>query len=191
MFNIFYDASDPMAAAADFFTLVRHFFCVYDQDYVRTLSRQMTQTLLDTVPLSARPAEIIILGCGDHTLIAPYIEETSTEFPIYSDPTGRIYEKLQMKRQRGGFTEPPPYSNFSFPTGLAETIKQIWRRGWAGLRGGNWNQQGGEWIFQRGKLRYAHRMEGSHDHLTADKLLGILNVGHGKRDELPCESEQT
>ncbi|KAJ5329346.1 hypothetical protein N7452_009736 [Penicillium brevicompactum] len=164
---------------------IRHFFCVYDQDYVRTLSRQMTEKLLDTVPLDARPAQIIILGCGDHALIGPYMEETTDEFPIYSDHSGRIYEKLQMKRQRGGFTEPPPYSNFSFPTGLAETMKQIWRRGWAGLRGGNWNQQGGEWIFQRGKLRYAHRMEGSNDHLTADRLLAILNVAHEKSDEVP------
>lgn len=170
-------------------TLVRHFFCIYDQDYVRTLSRQMTQKLLDTVPLSARPAQIIILGCGDHTLIGPYMEETTDEFPIYSDPSARIYEKLQMKRQRNGFTEPPPYTNFSFPTGLAETMKQIWKRGWAGLRGGNWNQQGGEWIFQRGRLCYAHRMEGSNDHLTADSLLGILNVGDGKSDEGPSNCE--
>jgi hypothetical protein len=149
----------------------------------------MTQKLLDTVPLSARPAQIIILGCGDHTLIGPYMEETSDDFPIYTDPTGRIYEKLQMKRQMGGFTEPPPYSNFSFPTGLAEACKQIWKRGWTGLRGGNWNQEGGEWIFQRGKLRYAHRMEGSHDHLTAERLLEILNVAHGKSDDLPSTRE--
>ncbi|KAJ5860481.1 uncharacterized protein N7529_007791 [Penicillium soppii] len=163
---------------------VRHFFCVYDQDYVRTLSKQMTNKLLDTVPECARPAQVIILGCGDHTLIVPYMEETSSEFPIYTDPTGGIYEKLQMKRT-GGFTEPPPYSDFTFSTGLAQTMKQIWKRGWAGLRGGNWNQQGGEWIFQRGRLRYAHRMEGSHDHLTADRLLEILNVAHGKADDLP------
>lgn len=117
------------------------------------------------------------------------MEETSDDFPIYTDPTGRIYEKLQMKRQMGGFTEPPPYSNFSFPTGLAEACKQIWKRGWTGLRGGNWNQEGGEWIFQRGKLRYAHRMEGSHDHLTAERLLEILNVAHGKSDDLPSTRE--
>ena len=112
------------------------------------------------------------------------MEETSDQFPIYTDPSGRIYEKLQMKRT-GGFTEPPPYSDFTFRTGLAEALKQMWKRGWAGLRGGNWNQQGGEWIFQRGRLRYAHRMEGPHDHLTAERLLDILNVAYAKSDDLP------
>ncbi|KAJ5365792.1 hypothetical protein N7517_008678 [Penicillium concentricum] len=169
---------------------IRHFFCVYDQDYTRNVASQMTQKLLDTVPASARPAQVILLGCGDHSLILPYMEETSDQFPIYTDPSGRIYEKLQMKRTMRGFTEPPPYSNYSLPTGLGECLKQIWKRGWAGLRGGNWTQQGGEWIFQRGKLRYAHRMEGARDHLTAERLLEILNVAHGKGDDLPSTREE-
>ena len=46
----------------------------------------------------------------------------------------------------------------------------------AGLKGGSWDQQGGEWIFVNGKLRYAHRMEASNDHLTADQLMDILKT---------------
>lgn len=106
------------------------------------------------------------------------MEETSDEFPIYSDPSGRIYEKLKMIRSTDGFTEPPPYSCESFSSALGKTFKQIWKRGWAGLKGGSWDQQGGEWIFQRGKLRYAHRMEGANDHLTAERLCEILSVDY-------------
>ncbi|KAJ6006897.1 hypothetical protein N7451_004841 [Penicillium sp. IBT 35674x] len=157
---------------------IRHFFCLYDQDYVRTLSGKITQSLLDTVPPSAKPAQVIIIGCGDPALIGPYMEETSDEFPIYSDPSGKIYEKLKMIRSTGGITEPPPYSCESFSTALGKTFKQMWKRGWAGLKGGSWDQQGGEWIFQRGKLRYAHRMEGTSDHLTAERLCEILSVDH-------------
>lgn len=155
---------------------VRHFFCLYDQDYVRTLAGQVTGTLLDTVPSSAKPAQAIIIGCGHHSLIVPYMEETSDKFPIYSDPSAKIYEKLRMKRTMDGFTSPPPYSYAPFSSALAGMFKQIWRRGWSGLRGGNWVQQGGEWIFQHGKLRYAHRMEGVNDHLTADQLVNILKA---------------
>lgn len=144
----------------------------------------MTEKLLDTVPASARPAQVIILGCGDHSLIVPYMEETSDEFPIYTDPSGKIYEKLQMKRIFSGFTEPPPYSDFTFLPGFANAMKQIWKRGWEGLRGGKWNQQGGEWIFNRGRLQFAHRMEGANDHLTAERLLEILSTAHGKSDDL-------
>lgn len=168
--------------------LVRHFFCLYDQSYVKTLSRQITQNLLDTIPASAKPAQVIIIGCGDHTLIGPYMEETSDAFPIYTDPTGKIYETLQMKRTMEGFTSPPPYTPESFTSALGKCLKQIWKRGWAGLKGGSWDQQGGEWIFQRGRLRYAHRMEGVNDHLTADQLFQILKTGQGQDDLADSES---
>ncbi|KAF3387182.1 hypothetical protein F1880_001014 [Penicillium rolfsii] len=119
---------------------VRHFFCLYDQGYVKTLSRELTEKLLDTIPASAKPAQVIIIGCGDHSLIVPYMEETSDTFPIYTDPTGKIYETLHMKRTIEGFTSPPPYTPESFASALGKCIKQMWKRGWAGLKGGNWNQ---------------------------------------------------
>lgn len=116
------------------------------------------------------------------------MEETSDAFPIYTDPTGKIYETLQMKRTMEGFTSPPPYTPESFPSALGKCLKQIWKRGWAGLKGGSWDQQGGEWIFQRGRLRYAHRMEGVNDHLTADQLFQILKTSEGPDDVADSES---
>ncbi|KAJ6070741.1 hypothetical protein N7467_012060 [Penicillium canescens] len=160
---------------------IRHFFCAYDQDFVRTLSGQITRALLDTIPPHARPAQVIIIGCGDHTLIGPYVEETSDTFPIYSDPSAKIYEKLKMKRTWQAFNEPPPYSCESFPSALLKDLKQRWKRGWGALKGGPVDQQGGEWIFQRGRLKYAHRMQAVNDHLTADQLLAIIKedqLGH-------------
>jgi hypothetical protein len=156
--------------------IVRHFFCIYDQDYVRVLATQMTHKILETMPNHAKPAQVIIIGCGDHTLIGPYMEETSDAFPIYTDPTAKIYNQLKMKRTWTGFNDPPPYSLESFPSALYKDLKQRWKRGWAGLKGGFGDQQGGEWIFQRGKLKYAHRMQSASDHLTADNLLKILTV---------------
>ncbi|KAJ5753577.1 uncharacterized protein N7511_007730 [Penicillium nucicola] len=153
---------------------VRHFFCIYDQDYVRNLATQMTQKILGTIPDHAKPAQVIIIGCGDHTLIGPYMEETSDAFEIYTDPSTKIYNQLQMKRTWSGFNEPPPYSLESFPSALFKDLKQRWKRGWSALKGGPGDQQGGEWIFQNGKLKYAHRMQSASDHLTADRLLGIL-----------------
>ena len=155
---------------------------MYDQDYVRNLAGQMTHTILETIPNHAKPAQVIIIGCGDHDLIGPYIEVTSDAFPIYTDPSANIYKELKMKRTWTGFTEPPPYSLESFPSALYKDLKQRWKRGWSGLKGGSANQQGGEWIFQRGKLKYAHRMQGANDHLTADRLLNILTVDQGEKE---------
>ncbi|KAJ6000609.1 hypothetical protein N7481_001018 [Penicillium waksmanii] len=140
----------------------------------------MHQNLLDTVPPDARPAQVIIIGCGDHSMIIPYMEETTDEFPIYSDPSGKIYDKLQMNRTTA-FTDPPPYAELSLRSSFAKCMKQIWKRGLAGLKGGNWDQQGGEWIFVDGKLRYAHRMEASNDHLTADRLMDILKTDYNRK----------
>ncbi|KAJ5661736.1 uncharacterized protein N7477_009352 [Penicillium maclennaniae] len=118
---------------------IRHFFCMYDQDYVRTLSGKITQRLLDTIPHHAKPAQVIIIGCGDHTLIGPYIEETADMFPLYSDPSAKIYETLEMKRTWTGFTEPPPYSSLSFPSAFFRDMKQRWKKGWSALMGGPTN----------------------------------------------------
>lgn len=155
---------------------VRHFFCIYDQEYVRTIATQLTKSVLDTIPSHSKPAQVIIIGCGDHTLIGPYMEETSDAIPIYSDPSGKIYEKLQMKRTYAGFNDPPPYSCESFPSAFFKDFKQRWKNGWAGLKGGPGDQQGGEWIFQRGRLKYVHRMQKMNDHLTADRLVDILKM---------------
>lgn len=145
----------------------------------------MHQQLLDTVPPDARPAQVIIIGCGDHSMIMPYMEETTDEFPIYSCPSGKIYDKLQMNRT-SAFTDPPPYAELSLRSSFVKCMKQIWKRGLNGLKGGNWDQQGGEWIFVDGKLRYAHRMEASNDHLTAERLMDILKTDYDcKRGEVP------
>ncbi|KAJ5712597.1 hypothetical protein N7493_009065 [Penicillium malachiteum] len=173
---------------------IRHFFCLYDQSYVRTLSSKMTQDLLSTLPESAKPAQVIIIGCGDSSLIVPYMEETSDEIPIYSDYSGKLYEKLQMNRTLDGITTPPPYTESSFLGSLAKCFGQMIKRGWKGLKGGSWDVQGGEWIFQDGRLRYAHRMEGSSDHLTAEELVDILRLDQWLDKSLEgvvCQAEAT
>lgn len=127
-------------------------------------------------------------------MIVPYMEETTDEFPIYSDPSGRIYDKLQMKRTTA-FSDPPPYAELSLGSSFVKCMKQMWKRGLAGFKGGNWDQQGGEWIFVDGKLRYAHRMEASNDHLTADRLMDILKMDQDHKGmevvmpETPCAEE--
>lgn len=80
-----------------------------------------------------------------------------------------------MKRTYEGFTEPPSYSYRSFTGAVFKDLQQRWKRGWSALKGGSIDQQGGELIFERGKLKYAHRMQKVNDHLTADRLVAIPN----------------
>lgn len=136
----------------------------------------MSQGIFDKIPAHAKPAQIIIIGCGDRSLIEPYTHETSDKFPIYTDSSGAIYEKLKMIRSYTGLREPPPYSSESLFSAFFQDMKQRWRQGWLSIKGGSGSQQGGEWVFRDGKLKYAHRMQSSNDHLTADQLVNILKL---------------
>lgn len=61
------------------------------QDYVAALTRQIKPE-----QLAAAKAKLVILGCGDWGLIKGYAEMLKTPFPIYSDPSKRIYNALGM-----------------------------------------------------------------------------------------------
>ncbi|EAW15629.1 uncharacterized protein NFIA_049690 [Aspergillus fischeri NRRL 181] len=139
------------------------------------ISRRLTNSVLSTLPNPTGPSQLIIIGCGDSQRIVPYVSETEATFPIYTDRTGKIYEKLHMKRTGSHFTQPPSYAQISFFGALGKTFGQMFRSGWQAFRGGSWGQNGGEWVFRGGKCVYVHRMEHVSDHLTADRLLEVLS----------------
>ncbi|GIK06326.1 hypothetical protein Aspvir_001973 [Aspergillus viridinutans] len=154
---------------------IRHFFCAYDQDYVRVVSRRLTDSVLATLPSPTGPSQLIMIGCGDSQRIVPYVSETEAAFPIYTDRTGKIYEKLHMKRTRSQMTQSPSYAQISFISALGKAFRQMFWSGWQAFRGGSWGQNGGEWVFRGGKCVYVHRMKHVSDHLTADQLLEVLS----------------
>ncbi|PWY69075.1 hypothetical protein BO70DRAFT_400141 [Aspergillus heteromorphus CBS 117.55] len=153
---------------------IRHFFCKYDQDYVRKVSQHLTESVLETLPNPTGPSQLIIIGCGDPRRIVPYVAETNTPFPIYTDPTGRIYKTLRMKKSLSGVTRPPSYAKASFFGSLRLVFKDMLRSGLRVFNGGSWRQNGGEWVFRGRRCVYAHRMETVSDHLTAEQLIEVL-----------------
>lgn len=162
--------------------LVRHFFCLYDQEYVRTVSSHLTKSVLETIPNTPGPIQLIIIGCGGPSLIVPYIGETSSSFPVYSDPDGKLYEKLHMRRTLDNIMQQPSYSQAGFWRSVGVAMKQMFWRGMGAFRGGRMDQNGGEFIFRGGKCEYAHRMENVGDHLTAEELLKILETCDGMKE---------
>ncbi|KAL4781073.1 AhpC/TSA antioxidant enzyme-domain-containing protein [Aspergillus varians] len=164
---------------------IRHFFCIYDQDYVRAVSHHLTDSVLETIPHSPGPIQLIIIGCGDPSLIVPYIGETSASFPIYSDPDGKLYERLHMRRTVENYMQQPSYSRVGFWRSLGMSAKQMFWNGMRGFRGGRWDQNGGEWIFRGGRCEYVHCMKNVGDHLTAEELLRILGTREGMKEVEP------
>ncbi|KAL4999423.1 hypothetical protein BDV10DRAFT_184316 [Aspergillus recurvatus] len=149
---------------------IRHFFCVYDQDYARSFSHHLTDSVLQTIPHTGRPIQLIIIGCGDPCLTVG----DAAQFPVYSNPDGKLYGRPHMKRTVTNIMRPPVYTQVGFWKSLGMTLRQVWGRGYSGLRGGKWDRNGGEWVSRNGKCEFVHRMESVSDHLTVEKLIEIL-----------------
>ncbi|KAL8310437.1 hypothetical protein RB597_010323 [Gaeumannomyces tritici] len=154
---------------------VRHFFCSCDQEYIRSLPPHLTPDVLYTLP--SGPARLVVIGCGDPSRIRPYIAETSCEFPIFTDPTCRLHEKLQMKRWLG-ISSKPSYMQHSLLRLIISSATQMIWSGFGAFKGGDYSQNGGEWIFRAGKCVWVHRMETVSDHMPAEELLrGLREAG--------------
>lgn len=63
------------------------------QAYLRALTKSIT---LQTYFTMAIPTSIIIIGCGSPNLIPHYKAQTGCPFPIFADPSRKLYKVLGM-----------------------------------------------------------------------------------------------
>ncbi|PVH69344.1 hypothetical protein DL98DRAFT_473886 [Cadophora sp. DSE1049] len=137
----------------------------------------ITPAVLSTLPLPIGPSSLVIIGCGDPSRILPYTEEISCEFPIFTDPTRRIYEKLQLNNSLHSSTR-PAYTKDWLSSLIMRGARQMVWSGLGAFKGGAVSQNGGELIFRAGKCEWVHRMRSTSDHLTAEELVKVIQ-GYG------------
>lgn len=125
---------------------VRHFFCGNCQEYLRSLSASITAESLLQLPI---PTFIAVVGCGDPALIDMYASETACPFPIYADPTRKLYQELGMIKTLA-LGARPAYMNKSILKSsldsIVQGVKQI-KNGLV-LKAGDQRQIGGEFLFE-------------------------------------------
>jgi hypothetical protein len=158
------------------------------------------------VPTSL-PADtsIAIIGCGSHTLIPSYTELTSCPYPIYADPTTRLFDLLGMHRTLSLGWHAPNYIHHSLAAGVAKSIVQGVKRIPAGdvTKAGDLSQNGGEYLFEvegvdtrstkqehgykpkgndglKVKVPFCHRMRNSRDHTEIAQLVELLGLTERK-----------
>jgi len=70
---------------------IRHFWCLNCQAYVRCIS--------ESIPPSNLPAntQILVVGCGSYQPIDTYATNSSSKYPIYTDPTLRLHKLFKFK----------------------------------------------------------------------------------------------
>ncbi|ROW00749.1 hypothetical protein VMCG_06470 [Cytospora schulzeri] len=125
---------------------VRHFFCGNCQEYLRTLAASITPESLLQLPI---PTFIAVVGCGDPALIDMYASATGSPFPIYADPTRKLYEELGMVKTLA-LGSRPAYMRKSLIRSSVDSIFQGVKQIKSGLaiRGGDQRQIGGEFLFE-------------------------------------------
>lgn len=122
------------------------------------------------------PTKIIIIGCGQAELIPFYTKETDCPFPIYTDPTKKLYTLLGMTRTLNMGNKSPEYMQTSVGVNAVKSVFQALRSGRNALQGGDFYQVGGEFIFEKGKVTWCHRMRNTRDHAEIAELRAALEI---------------
>ncbi|KAI0185166.1 AhpC/TSA antioxidant enzyme-domain-containing protein [Xylaria flabelliformis] len=139
--------SGPNVARRILVIFIRHFFCGNCQEYLRTLSASITPEALLALPVSTF---IAVIGCGSHELIETYVKETGCRFPVYADPTRRLYADLGMVRTLSMGPRPAYLQKrtvaHTVVSGIVQGLKQV-KSGLA-TKSGDQKQVGGEFLFE-------------------------------------------
>lgn len=120
------------------------------------------------------------MGCGDPGLIDFYANETKCPFPIYADPTRRLYDEFGMITSLAMGAR-PAYFRRSMTSLIGSSIVQSLKNFTNGLmtKGGEARQNGGEFLFEpRGEekeVTWCHRMTNTRDHAGIAELVGVLD----------------
>ncbi|KAH7399793.1 AhpC/TSA antioxidant enzyme-domain-containing protein [Cadophora sp. MPI-SDFR-AT-0126] len=125
---------------------IRHFYCGNCQEYIRALTASITPASLLSLPT---PTFIAVVGCGSPSLISMYQSATSCPFPIYADPTKKLYNELGMIRTLN-LGERPEYQRKELLSimvaGFVQSMKMM--KSGQTLKGGDMYQVGGEFMFE-------------------------------------------
>ncbi|MCJ1286411.1 hypothetical protein MMC26_005756 [Xylographa opegraphella] len=152
---------------------MRHFFCGNCQEYLRTLCSSITPDSLLALPT---PTEIVVIGCGQPELIPFYAETTACKFPIYADPTRKLYDELGMTHAMGMGHKPPAYVQKSLFSVIVQSFYQVVSSGRRALSGGHFWQIGGEFLFEHGDVTWCHRMRHTRDHAEVPEIRRQLRL---------------
>ncbi|KAF1836268.1 hypothetical protein BDW02DRAFT_567161 [Decorospora gaudefroyi] len=162
----------PLIAPRQLIIFIRHFFCGNCQEYLRTLSSSIKADALLALPT---PTSIVVIGCGRPELIPMYTEATACPFPIYADPSRKLYDYLGMTRTFD-LGSKPQYMQTNVLINSVQSIFQGLSSGRKALKGGDLKQVGGEFLFEHGECVWARRMKTTRDHTEVSEIRTLIGL---------------
>ena len=104
-----------------------------------------------------------------------YTETTSCPFPIYADPTRKLYDILGMTRTFD-LGAKPQYRHTNVLINSVQSIFQGLSTGKKALKGGDLKQVGGEFLFENGECTWAHRMKTTRGHAEVSEIRTLVGL---------------
>ncbi|TKA63290.1 hypothetical protein B0A49_11103 [Cryomyces minteri] len=168
-------SGDTVIGERQLVLFIRHFYCGACQSYIKALNASIDRETYFGMPI---PTSITVIGCGSPALIAHYKKVTGCPYPIYAEPSRKLYEALGMSWSLSiGSTKPDYMKDTTLPGWLAGQLKQMAKTdGRKKFRGGNWLQIGGEFLFQDGEVVWCHRMRNYRGHAEISQLRRVLEI---------------
>jgi len=156
---------------------IRHFFCGTCKAYVTELAKVRKEAL------GAADTDLIIVGCGDPSMLKQYREDVGFQGAGFADPSRAIYIHLGMTTPALSGTPKGEKSRSYVPTSkVVNTLKSIWGALHTPLsaisgKNGDITQNGGEFVFGPGnKCEFASRMKHTEDHVDVPDLMKFAGV---------------
>lgn len=104
-----------------------------------------------------------------------YTEATGCPFPIYADPTRKLYDYLGMTRTLDPGSK-PAYMQTNMLINSVQSIFQGLSTGRHALKGGDFKQVGGEFLFENGQCTWAHRMKNTRGHAEVSEIRSLIGL---------------
>ncbi|KAH8822842.1 hypothetical protein DL96DRAFT_1619475 [Flagelloscypha sp. PMI_526] len=155
---------------------IRHFWCPLCQDYMFSISRGISKSLLD-----AADVDLVVVSNGSHEMIPAYRRIFKTPFEVYTDPELVVYNALGMTMQtldKGPKSTKGSYVRHGMMSGIGMVVGNAVKVGmpvWE--KGGEIAQLGGEFILGPGlSCEFAHRMRYTRDHMPIVDVVAQAGV---------------
>jgi hypothetical protein len=156
---------------------IRHFFCGICQAYVEALAK------IPDEAIEHAGTKIIVVGCGEPSLIDHYRATTKFRGLMYADPTRAVYTALGMTMRTLDGAPKSEQKKSYVPSNVAmntlESIVGALKQPLSAITGknGNISQLGGEFILGPGKTcHFANRMKHTQDHMEVADLMKLVGV---------------
>ncbi|KAK3063767.1 hypothetical protein LTS18_012917 [Coniosporium uncinatum] len=154
---------------------VRHFYCGACQAYLKALTTAIPHSTYFSMPI---PTSITVIGCGSPNLIPHYRQATGTPFPIFADPSRKLYKALGMSWTLDMGDRPQYMQDISIPQWLLGQVQEVKAvKGTRNkMRGGHPFQIGGEFLFEGEKVEWCHRMKHMRNHAEINVIKRMLGI---------------